>query len=118
MLYKVKFDEKDNIILDHRVETLWISETEWNEYRNLRDKGVKDVHSITSYLWETCEAAIKWAHHCLKNVKDNIVVEELKDSQGKIYRIEYYYLHEGKKYHVATTKETGLIIEECNNEDW
>lgn len=118
MLYKVHFDDKDNIVLDHRVDHLWISETEWNGYHELFNKGIKEVHSVTSYLWETKESAIRWAHYCLKNVKDKIKVEEIKDKQGKIYRIEYYYLHEGEKYRIAITHETGLIIDECHNEDW
>ncbi len=113
MLYKVAFDDNGKLITKNRVDQLWISTTEADAYKTLFKKD-KAIPYITEYLWETKEAAAKWARHCLRNVKDKIQIKEVKDSKDFVYRIEYYY--EGQL--LAVTKQTGLIIAECNNEDW
>lgn len=113
MLYKVEFDDNGNSITKSRVDQLWISTTKADAYKALFKKD-KAIPYITSYLWETREAAAKWARHCLRNVKDKIQVKEIKDSTGFVHRIEYYY----EDQLLATTEQTGLIIDECHNEDW
>ncbi len=113
MLYKVEFDDNGNSVIKKRIEHLWISKTRADTYKTLFQKD-KEIPYITPYLWETREAAAKWARHCLKKVKDKIRVAEIKDLKDFVYRIEYYY--EG--HLLATTEQTGLIIGECNNEDW
>ena len=113
MLYRVEFDDNGNSTIKTRVDQLWISKTKQDAYKTLFEKN-KEIPYITSYLWETREAAAKWARHCLRNVKDKIQVKEIKDSKDFVYRIEYYY--EGQL--LATTEQTGLIIDKCNNEDW
>ena len=106
MLYKVEFDNNGNFTIKNRIDQLLISKTKEDAY--------KAIPYITEYLWETREAAAKWARHCLKNVKSKIQIKEIKDSMGFAYRLEYYY----EDVLLATTEQTGLIIAECNNEDW
>ena len=98
------------------VEYLFVAKTDYKALYELREKGI-DIPFITQYLWETKEAAIRWAHHCLRSMKNSIKEIELYSDLPN-FTIEYQYTVNGSTYTIARVSTTCLICDHCSNEDW
>lgn len=112
MIGKYTITDNGETTYPERIQNLWVAQTEEIAHKELRELGVK-IPYITEYLWINKEDAIKWAHHCLKDIKDKVKEEYIRD-----YRVEYSIIHNGSKYIIATVSTTGLILDKCNSEDW
>lgn len=112
MVGKYTITDNGKTTYPERIHNLWVAQTEEIPYAELWRLGIK-IPYITEYLWINKEDAIKWTHHCLKEIKNKLKEDYIKD-----YRVEYNFIHNGKKYTIATVTQTGLICDKCNAEDW
>ena len=99
-----------------KVDFLYMIHMVDSNYHELWNKGIK-LPYISSYIYECKEGAIRWAHHCLKDFKDSIK-EKVVYGDEKQFLVEYIYTLDGEDYVIARATTTGLILENCSNEDW